>query len=210
MMLSAIVDEPPAAAEVVQVGALRAVLLAEDDDLAPDEMLLRQAGLVASLMDTCTAVLPVRAGSRVRDCGEAGRLLRARYAELREGLDRVRGCVELGVRASGPGGSRTAEAPQDGRAYLAARARAWRWADGLSARLTGLRGEPGVRDVALLACTPATVKASLLVEKDRLESARGAVRRLEQPGEGELVLSGPFAPYSFVPAPPEGGRHDGT
>lgn len=210
MMLSAIVDEPPAAAEVVQVGALRAVLLAEDGELAPDEMLLRQAGLVASLMDTCTAVLPVRAGSRVRDSDEAGRLLRARYAELREGLDRVRGCVELGVRASATGGGRPAEAPRDGRAYLAARASAWRWADELSARLTRLRGEPGVRDVALLACTPATVKASLLVEKDHLEGARRAVGRLEQPGQGDLVLSGPFAPYSFVPTPPEGGRHDGT
>lgn len=208
MMLSAIVDEAPATAEVVQVGALQAVLLAEDGDLAPHEMLLRQAGLVASLLDTCPAVLPVRAGSRVRDRDDAERLLRARYAELLEGLGHVRGCVELGVRASAPGGGRPAETPLDGRAYLAERARAWRWADDLSARLTGLRGRPGVRDVALLACTTASVKASLLVDKDHVEAARRAVKRLEQPGQGDLVLSGPFAPYSFVPTPPDGGRHD--
>lgn len=207
MLLSAIVDEPPQGTEVLEVDGLTAVLLPDGADQEPGALLLRQAAAVAALMDDCPAVLPVRAGTRVRDHHEVRELLSARHDEFREGLDRVRGCVEVGVRIAlaDDEPSEAGEAGRgDGRAYLVRRTRAWRRADDLVRRLSGCLALPGVRDVAVLACTPATVKVSVLVERVRLDAVRSALVDAVGPGQGDVVVAGPFPPYSFATSRPRG------
>ena len=204
MLLSAIVDEPPQGTEVLEVDGLAAVLLPDGADQEPGALLLRQATAVAALMDHCPAVLPVRAGTRVRDHDEVRELLSARYDEFREGLDRVRGCVEVGVRVALAADEPSGAGPGDGRAYLVRRTRAWRRADELVRRLSGCLALPGVQDVAVLACTPATVKVSVLVERVRLDTVRSALVDAVGPGQGDVVVSGPFPPYSFTASRPRG------
>ena len=78
-----------------------AALVDEGSERSPSpsvEELWAHEETVEELMATCD-LLPVRYGSDVDDRDAVQRLLRMRHDELAEGLRRVRGAVELAVRA---------------------------------------------------------------------------------------------------------------
>jgi Gas vesicle synthesis protein GvpL/GvpF len=136
------------------------------------------------------AVLPVRFGTREPD--EAG--VRAGLASRREpllaALERVRGRVELAVRATAP-----ARRPRDGREYLRRRRGAAELHESLASLAVAARRRPEHGPGELL-------RASYLVEEPQLASFRANVERLgrEHP-EAALLCTGPWPAYSFVEAP---------
>jgi hypothetical protein len=156
--------------------------------------------------------LPLRYGTRFDGEEEARRVLRERAEEFEASLGRVAGRVEMGVRAlwrtvpegGGEAGAPRA-APRSGREYLelrraemardeAGRARAAALLDRLSAHFPDL---PAVRtpgDGARVAGSVAHLVRAGEVELYRslFESARAEIV------EADLVLIGPWAPYSFV------------
>jgi Gas vesicle synthesis protein GvpL/GvpF len=168
--------------------------------------------VVERVMDD-RAVLPMRFNTTQPDDGTLRRALLARHDELRAALDRVRGRVEVGVRAIGNGtapvavaapdplgtaapapGDAAPDSPSSGREWIADRIEAGRLADSLHEPLDELavasrRRPSGGSDEIL--------RAAYLVDRSALPSFREAVERLQRPGVS-LLCTGPWPPYSFV------------
>lgn len=200
MWLLAVADAVPSGVRTVTAAGLTAVVEVDEMSIATTELLLRHAAVVSSLLEQSDAVLPVRAGTSVSGEDEVRRLLHERQAELRLGLDRVRGGVELAVRCESGDGVQD-ELVTGGRDYLASRVRAWRWADDTVRQVKALGALPDVWDVAVLTRTPRSVKASLLVRGAAAERVKDQVARAGGPAPGSLRCTGPFAPYTFCSTP---------
>src|SRR5919202_6781858 len=106
-----------ASLRVLGTSELAAVVSDRDADLeVTEEALWEHERVVEALLDG-GAVLPMRFGSVLADDQAVEAMLTARRSELLEGLRRVRGAVELGVRSAwiaGPGedGPSTDAVPQ--------------------------------------------------------------------------------------------------
>jgi len=129
------------------------------------------------------AVVPVRFGTREPGAGSVRAAVAAARESLLEALDRVRGRVELAVRALEP------ERVSGGREYLLRRRRAASLHEALAALAVESRRRPERGDELL--------RASYLVEPAELDAFRLAVERLRRPGL-ELVCTGPWPAYSFT------------
>jgi glycosyltransferase involved in cell wall biosynthesis len=175
----------------------------------PDEAALWRHERVTEALMADRAVLPVRFGTTVADEDALTAMLAERHAEFRAGLERVRGRVEIGVRAlwtpPGPApepdaaaGAEAAEGP--GRAYLRARlderARAERLADALHGALAP-RAAAARRRVLV---TPRMLlSAAYLIERDGVDEFLAAVDAVaaEHP-KVQLLCTGPWPAHSFA------------
>jgi hypothetical protein len=205
--LYAITDNPGpplprvAELELVPIDGLAAVCApASDDELSPDT-LWRHEDVVEALMAD-RDLLPVRYGTRLEDEAAVAHAVEERRDEFAAALDRVRGAVELSVRAVATGTrSKAVEAPAatSGAEYLRLRARL-ELDHGKTARAVG---EP----LAALARasvegrprTPEIFRAAYLVERDVVERFADEVARLQTTNTGLSILcTGPWPPYSFT------------
>jgi hypothetical protein len=152
------------------------------------------------------AVLPMRFGTRLRDDGAVKEVLAARHQEFVATLERVRGRVEVSVRAMQPPGARAADpAPvaTSGREYLEARLRNGRAGD----RAAQTLHEPLARMAVESSRRPARaadelLRASYLIDSAALARFRANVERLQRTHPDMAILcTGPWPPYSFVAAP---------
>jgi Gas vesicle synthesis protein GvpL/GvpF len=152
------------------------------------------------------AVLPMRFGSRLDGDDELRELLAARQEEFLAALDRVRGRVEVGVRAMRPLGAPPAAPPPaaSGREYVDAKLadarRVEREASVLHEPLAGLAvavsRQPARSPDELL-------RASYLIDTAALARFRGAVERLQRAHpEMAILCTGPWPPYAFVSTTP--------
>jgi gas vesicle protein GvpL/GvpF len=170
---------------------------------ASEAAIMAHASVVEALVTANEAVLPARFGGIHADAEALRAAIAERAAELEAALARVRGCVELGVRALVP--SRQAVAAPSGAAYMRARLEqrqeAERLADELHAPLAALARE-ATRTVG--ATERLLLSAAYLVPEDAVAEFRGVVERLQaaRPDLG-LVCTGPWPAYSFATA--EGG-----
>jgi hypothetical protein len=167
---------------------------------ATQEAVVRHAEVVAAAMRAAGAVLPARFGADYADETALGRAVQERAPALAEGLERVRDCVELGVRVLERDGVGAPAA--DGASYMHARLRRaterrWvaAWAHGALSRLareSTFRVPHEGRTV---------LAASYLVPES--SQPRFEARVCELAGEREdfsVVCTGPWPPYSFAEA----------
>jgi hypothetical protein len=156
------------------------------------EVLWRHEEVVESLMKG-RDVLPMRFGTLVEDDDAAVRALEERGEELKRSLDRVRGAVELAVRAEAEPGSVAAPAAASGTEYMRAKAHRTEAARLLHEPLAFLARESVVKP------GPEVLRAAYLVDREAVDSFVGLVKRLQETHEGLRVLcTGPWPPYSFV------------
>jgi hypothetical protein len=154
------------------------------------------------------AVLPMRFGSKLPDAESLRAVLAQRQEAFLAALDRVRGRVELGVRAMqretpARAGAAAVAAPAtggSGREYLLAKLRDGRRTE----HAAGALDEP-LRALATEARRQAprahdeVLRASYLVERTLLPRFRAEVQRLQRTHPEVAVLcTGPWPPYSFV------------
>lgn len=160
--------------------------------------LRRHDRVVAAAMDAGT-VLPMRFGTLVGGDRDLAAVLSERGQELERTLDRVRGRVEVGVRAEWSGDE---PAPRDGRDFMLAklerRRAARRLADAIHPPLAGLAADSRCtllpRDDTAFAC-------AYLVDRGREgELARRAAKSGAAHEDVDLVVTGPWPPYSFSEA----------
>jgi hypothetical protein len=176
---------------------------AERREMTPD-VLWRHEEVVESLMRE-RDLLPVRFGTLVEDEEAAVRALDERREELATSLDRVRGAVELAVRAHGearerPHAARGAayiqgERPlsESGADYMRAKARRAEAARLLHEPLAFLARDSVVQP------GPELLRAAYLVDREAVDGFVGLVRRLQETHDGLSVLcTGPWPPYSFA------------
>jgi Gas vesicle synthesis protein GvpL/GvpF len=157
------------------------------------EVLWRHEEVVEGLMRE-RDLLPVRFGTLVEDEEAARRALEERRDRLATSLDRVRGAVELAVRAHRrePGG-----VPffRSGAEYMQAKARRAEAAALLHDPLAYLARDSVLRN------GPELLRAAYLVDRDAVDGFVALVKRLEETHEDvQIVCTGPWPPYSFAEA----------
>jgi hypothetical protein len=167
---------------------------------ASTEAALRHGDVVEVLASRNDAVLPARFGTAFGGVHALEREVASRSERAREALERVRGCVELSVRARLSHVELPESRPAAGRAYLEARhaiyERARRLADVVHAPLAELSREARWRE-ALAA--GGVARAAYLVPADAVAAFRSRVDALERAHPGvTLICTGPWPPYSFA------------
>ena len=159
------------------------------------EELWRHERVVEALMED-RDLLPVRYGTRLGGEGEAARALAERHAELARALDRVRGAVEVSVRAVRTGDESDADEAETGSEYLRARARTAAAAGTLHEPLSAAARASVRRPPSLPA---ELLRAAYLVDRERLARFTSLVRELDESNPDMQVLcTGPWPPYSFA------------
>jgi hypothetical protein len=171
---------------------------------ATEESVLCHARVVEELTRTADAVLPARFGLVFSDEAGLRRAVDEHAGELRRGLERVRGCVELGLRVLAP---EPVEEPvaAGGGEYLRARLRETTERDRLACEvddaLVGLARHHVLRSPP---SGEVLLTAAYLVPEGSVEQFRRALRKLEwSHPQLDLICTGPWPPYSFAanPAP---------
>jgi Gas vesicle synthesis protein GvpL/GvpF len=156
---------------------------------------------VEQLMEGGT-VLPARFGSIFGADAEVEEMLRDRRAELVSAHARVRGAVELGVRASWPQTAPRSNptGPSAGTAYMLGRLELTRRAQDIAAGIDTVLGDLArAKTQFVFARHAIPVTASYLVDRDRADEFISRARALQGTIEGtELTCTGPWPPYSFV------------
>jgi Gas vesicle synthesis protein GvpL/GvpF len=191
--LYAITDDPappdPPLRAVRSDGLTALCAPAEERELTA-EVLWEHEAVVEALMER-RDLLPMRFGTLVEDDAAAARALEERREELRAGLDRVRGAVELAVRAEMESGD--GQPAGGGAEYLRARTRRAEAARLLHEPLEFLAREGKMQP------GPELLRAAYLVDRDAVEAFVGLVKRLQETHDGVRVLcTGPWPPYSFA------------
>ena len=148
--------------------------------------------VVEALAQRASAVLPVRFGESSPDDVSLDRTVRERLPGLRLGLERVRGCVELGLRIGEPQAS-LRPPPANGTDYMLALAERRRTVERLHRKLERLSREARLRHAG------DRYSGAYLVPRPSLGAAQELVQRFaaEQP-ELSVLCTGPWAPYSFA------------
>ena len=183
--------------EGVREGALVAVVSRHDAAPGAVEDLWAHERVVEAAMED-RAVLPARFGTTLEDDAALRAVLAERQDEFLAALARVRGRLEVGIRAVQP-----AEAPRapaaTGREYLEGRLRDDRSAQALHETLTGLAVEAARRP-----SRPGEVlRAAYLIEAPALAGFRATVDRLQREHADMAILcTGPWPPYSFARGSP--------
>jgi hypothetical protein len=193
--LYAITDDPAEPApplRAIRCDGLTALAAPAEPQRLSSDALWRHEEVVESLMEQHD-LLPVRFGTLLEDESALTRALAGRGAELAAALERVRGAVELAVRARE---RRPVEAPplprDDGRAYMRAKAGRAEAARLVHDPLACLARDSVVRS------GPEPLRAAYLVERDALDSFVSMVGRLQQAQSGlDILCTGPWPPYSF-------------
>ena len=183
--------DPPLRA--VRIDGLAVLYASAERREVTSEALWRHEELVEALMAERN-LLPVRFGTLVPDPEAAAQALAERSAELTASLERVRGAVELAVRAEThePESNPTRRA-DSGRDYLSAKAGRMARADLIHEPLALVARE------SVLHRGPELLRAAYLVDRGAVEHFVGLVRRLQDTHpELDVLCTGPWPPYSFA------------
>jgi hypothetical protein len=147
-------------------------------------------------------LLPMRFGTVLAGDSAVRAMLSERAEELRAGLERVRGAVELGIRAGWRDAAGPAESSGqagEGTAYMLKRLALHRQACDLVDRLDPLAGLARDIRLRLVGQGDLPVLEAYLVNRDRVKEFTERVRDIdERHPEIELVCTGPWPPYSFT------------
>jgi Gas vesicle synthesis protein GvpL/GvpF len=188
----------------ITAAGLHAVVSEHERAPEPDEDTLWHHEQIVERLGERATILPMRFGSTVADAASLLSLLEGRREEFLASLERIRGAVELSVRAelsvpaelqeAAPGSSRS------GKTYMLERARIRRsqldGAERIHAPLTALARRSHFRPEG---ADPNVFKAAYLVDRDSVAAFAGRVGQLgEAPEVLRISCTGPWPPYSFV------------
>jgi hypothetical protein len=196
------IDQAPL--ETHAAGSLEAVVSRHDTTpSASEEAIVAHARVVEALAEANESALPARFGGVHKDPDALRAAIAERESELLAALERVRGCVELGVRALAPPPERTEAS--SGAAYMRARLDERRKLEGLADELDLPLAELAREATRTVGATERLLlSAAYLVPEDGVAEFRELVERLQaaHPDLG-VICTGPWPPYSFATA--EGG-----
>jgi hypothetical protein len=167
---------------------------------ATEAAVLAHARVVEALAALNDAVLPARFAQGVADEAELAERIKPRRPQLLAALERVRGCVEVGLRVLEAAAGNGKQDRASGRDYMLGRLEAVRRAERLAAEfhesLAALARDSSHRVVA---SPPLVLTAAYLVPRAELESFRAAVEAAGRRRSGlTFVCTGPWPPYSFA------------
>jgi gas vesicle protein GvpL/GvpF len=172
---------------------------AEEELQATEANLWAHEAVVESLMEE-GAVLPVRFGTVLQSLERLRDELMSRQEEFALALDRVRGRVELGVRAAWPQRVVVDMPAESGRGYLARKLEQQRAAADATSSVHDPLAVIAVDSTVRVLQTPClTLVGSYLVDRGDVERFRAEAERLARALAGaQLACTGPWPPYSFT------------
>jgi Gas vesicle synthesis protein GvpL/GvpF len=194
--LYAITDDatpPNPPLRAVRSDGLTALYAPTEPHEATLEELKRHEAVVEALMES-RDLLPVRFGTLLSDERAAARAVAERSEELSASLDRVRGAVELAVRAHPrrPAADQPARGGS-GREYMGGKARQMEAARAVHEPLAQVARDSVTRP------GPELLRAAYLVDRGAVERFVAEVRRLQSAHpELDVLCTGPWPPYSFA------------
>jgi hypothetical protein len=150
-------------------------------------------------------VLPAQFGSVLADEAGVRGLLRRRRKDLMGRLDRVRGAVEIGLRASWreTGRGRPDVRPQSGTSYLRDRLELRQSARRVASELDALTALAVSSRRAVIPRPDLPVLDAYLVDRARVDEFVALVAQLgDCLDDVDLVCTGPWPPYSFAEGAP--------
>jgi hypothetical protein len=159
---------------------------------------------VRRLMD-CGAILPARFGSVLADEGAVRGRLRRHHRDLLSRLRRVRGTVELALRATWRvgAGMLPGTRPATGASYLRERLELRQSARRVASELDSLGTLARSSRRTLSPAPELPVLDAYLVDCDRVHEFIAMVRVLDDRlDDVELICTGPWPPYSFADGAP--------
>jgi len=176
-------------------------------DLQPTkEMVLAHERVVESFLDTST-LLPFRFGSVVSEAG-LREFIQANAATLGADLDKVRGCVEMGLKVMSPAGSTSISdveaAERPGTTFLKAKLGLLQVqkevAGWVGAAVAGIVRQS---DVSMISgAGQPIVRIAHLVLRYHLDEYKSHIDTLvQQRTDCGFLRSGPWPPYSFISTP---------
>jgi hypothetical protein len=183
----------------VPAGDLAAICApAEEREVTP-EALWNHEQVVEALMED-RDLLPVRFGTRLDDDAAAARSVAERHAELERALERVRGAVELSVRAVlAEPGEEAAPERDSGADYLRVKRRASAAHDAVAAAVHAPLAALARAHAERPPRPPEVLRAAYLVDRGAVGTfARHVARLDERHPELRLLCTGPWPPYSFA------------
>jgi hypothetical protein len=185
--------------EHLRVGDVAVVFSRHDGSSTPDPRADAVAhGLVVeALAAIASSVAPVRFGESFADELRLVAAVEERLPAIAAALDRVAGCVEIGVRVAAPARA-AAVVAASGKEYLQERLAALHDHDvlmsGLHEHLESVSREANVS-------SRGSFEADYLLERDRVAEAERHVRAFAaEHAELTVLCTGPWAPYSFAGA----------
>jgi hypothetical protein len=207
----ALVRHPASVPEVLGIDdrPVRALLAGDEVDAvvsdtgagtSPTEAaILAHARVVDAVAATNESVLPARFAGDISAEADVSRILVERRDRILEALDRVDGCVELGLRVLPEVDDERAEAASGSdymRGRLAEVARAQQLAHTLHRTLDAVARDS---TSSVLARRDVVLTAAYLVPRSDLERFHATLQDIERQLAGVTVVStGPWPPYSFA------------
>jgi gas vesicle protein GvpL/GvpF len=172
---------------------------ADEELQATEANLWAHEAVVESLMEE-GAVLPARFGTVLQSVDRLRDELMSRQEEFALALDRVRGRVELGVRAAWPQRVLVDMPAESGRGYLARKLEQQRAAADATSSVHEPLALIAVDSTVRVLQTPClTLVGSYLVDRGDVERFRAEAERLARALAGaQLACTGPWPPYSFT------------
>jgi hypothetical protein len=200
-------DEPRLRAVTIE-GTLDAVVaeIAERPGAPTEAAILAHARVVEAIAALNDAVLPARFGGAVAGEQELAGELEDRLPQLTAALERVRGCVEVGLRVLDQSAEDGKQSHRSGREYMLERLAEVRAAERLASEIHEFLAA-SARDSSyhVLASPQLLLSAAYLVPRAEVESFRAAVEEAERDRPGlAFVCTGPWPPYSFALVEREG------
>ncbi len=166
---------------------------------ATEEAVLAHARVVEELAAVNDAVLPARYPGRYDDEAALVAAIRGRAPQLHEALDRIRGCVEMGVRIVRQGAVED-DPSRSGGEYMRRRLAAVHDAEQVAADLDAAVATV-TRDSSrsVTATGDLVLSAAYLLPRGAADSFRTAVETLARDrSDLAYVCVGPWPPYSFA------------
>ena len=194
------IDDAPLRATGAADGIDAVVSETAVDPAAPAEAaILAHAQVVEAVAAANESVLPARFAGGLADEDELRRRLDARRDRILEALDRVEGCVEVGLRVL-PESRKDELSAATGGEYMRRRLDEVVRAETLARRLhEALAAVARESTCNVLARRDVVLTGAYLVPRDELESFQATLQEAGRTLEGvTLVTTGPWPPYSFA------------
>lgn len=188
-------------------GGIEAVVSDTPNGAAPTEnAIVAHARVVEAVAETNSAVLPARFTGDAGSDDDVRAGVARRREQIGAALDRVEGCVELGLRVLRH--QRAADAPaSSGREYMQRRLEQVEQAQAVARDVHGaLAGLARESTSQVVARGELVLTAAYLLPKSAVDEFRSTLQAAEADAKDvTLVLTGPWPPYSFTLIEGSGG-----
>jgi Gas vesicle synthesis protein GvpL/GvpF len=167
---------------------------------ATEAAILAHAAVVEELARHNDALLPARFGAGYGGEEALAEALEGRAAQVRDALERVRGCVELGLRVFADTADERSPNGSSGRAYMLRRLDQVRSSERIAADVHEALGAEARESTSRVLASPQLLLSSAyLLPTHAVDSFRAALNRTERRHpELTFVCTGPWPPYSFA------------